>query len=84
MRQAAKPASSTNTTASSQSSQNQGNKPPSSNMQSRTTGTTKDNKGMPKEFREQFLKKLQFCSNQYDFNDENKHQKEKNERLQYL
>lgn len=33
--------------------------------------------GFPKEFRDQFLKKIQFCSNQYDFNDENKHVKEK-------
>jgi hypothetical protein len=32
---------------------------------------------VPKDFRDQFLKKLQICSNPLDFNDEKRQQKEK-------
>ena len=39
---------------------------------------------MPKEIRDQFLKKIQFCSQTFDYNDDTKNVKEKNERLQYL
>ncbi|KRX02936.1 Armadillo-type fold [Pseudocohnilembus persalinus] len=47
-------------------------------------GPQKETKQMPKEFKDQFLKKIQFCQNQYDFSDENKHLREKQERLNYL
>lgn len=36
-----------------------------------------DPKHVPKEFRDQFLKKLQLCSANLDFNDEHRQQKEK-------
>ena len=43
-----------------------------------------DPKQNSKEFKDAFLKKLQFCSIQYEFNDEFKDVKEKQERLNYL
>lgn len=36
-----------------------------------------DPKHVPKEIRDQFLKKIQFCSQSLDFNDDSKHVKEK-------
>lgn len=39
---------------------------------------------IPREFKEQFLKKLQFCSTPLDFNDETKHTKEKADRQAHL
>ncbi|CAD8146100.1 unnamed protein product [Paramecium pentaurelia] len=43
-----------------------------------------DPKHVPKEIRDQFLKKIHFCSQPYDFNDDTKNVKEKQERSQYL
>lgn len=43
-----------------------------------------DPKHVPKEIRDQFQKKVEFCSLPLDFNDDSKQVKEKQERLQYL
>lgn len=43
-----------------------------------------DPKHVPKEIRDQFQKKVEFCSIALDFNDDSKQVKEKQERLQYL
>ncbi len=70
------------------SSSSNSSKPASSSSSNRTLAQNlakvTDPKHVPKEYKDQFLKKIQFCSNQYDLNDENKHIKQKNERLQYL
>lgn len=44
----------------------------------------KDPKHNSKEFKDNFLKKIQFCSMLYDLNDDSKDVKEKTERLNYL
>jgi serine/threonine-protein phosphatase 2A regulatory subunit B' len=36
------------------------------------------------QLRDQFLKKVQFCATPFDLNDDSRHTKEKNERLNYL
>lgn len=36
-----------------------------------------DPKQIPKEYKDQFMKKIQFCSITYDFNEETKNVKEK-------
>lgn len=61
-------------------------KTPASSQQPEKAKAPKSNetKGLPKEFRDQFLKKIQLCSTQYDFKDDTKNQKEKTERLQNL
>jgi serine/threonine-protein phosphatase 2A regulatory subunit B' len=43
-----------------------------------------DPKQVPKEYKDQFIKKIQFCCITYDFNEESRQVKEKNERLAYL
>jgi len=68
---------------------NQDKKPTSSYGQTKAataqpTKPTTNPKQNTKEFKDTFLKKLQFCSNSYDFNDENRFVKEKQERLNYL
>lgn len=47
-------------------------------------GKGNDPKHLPREFKDQFLKKLQACSNPLDFNDDTKQIKEKNDRQTYL
>jgi serine/threonine-protein phosphatase 2A regulatory subunit B' len=78
----------TKTTTPATSTTSGASKPASSSSSNRTLAQNlakvTDPKHVPKEYKDQFLKKIQFCSNQYDLNDENKHIKEKNERLQYL
>ncbi|EAR92194.2 protein phosphatase 2A regulatory B subunit, B56 family protein (macronuclear) [Tetrahymena thermophila SB210] len=39
---------------------------------------------VPKELIEQYINKLEFCGRYFDYNDENKEIKEKNDRLYYL
>jgi|NOAtaT_7_FD_contig_81_1558714_length_1692_multi_3_in_0_out_0_1 serine/threonine-protein phosphatase 2A regulatory subunit B' len=59
------------------SSSSNSSKPASSSSSNRTLAQNlakvTDPKHVPKEYKDQFLKKIQFCSNQYDLNDENKH-----------
>ena len=45
-------------------------------------GKVTDPKHVPKEIREQFINKIYFCSQTFNFNDDTKQSKEKQERLQ--
>jgi serine/threonine-protein phosphatase 2A regulatory subunit B' len=54
------------------------NRPPA------TANKTTASKHNSKEFKDNFLKKIQFCSQSFDFNDDTKDTKEKSERLSYL
>mmetsp|Transcript_22377 Transcript_22377/g.25899 ORF Transcript_22377/g.25899 Transcript_22377/m.25899 type:complete len:485 (+) Transcript_22377:37-1491(+) len=65
----------------------------SSTTKTSTTGTSKtstgstsgkDTKPNTKEYKDTFLRKIQFCSGNYDLNDDTKDVKEKAERLSYL